>query len=173
MPLPWSLIVQLRAHSKCHSFAILLRSQQGQSSAWSDSACGSCESPDAWYHYHHKKSCFWDFQISSLKVGRYSCLKSFKWTACLLDCQGHLEIKKFWRNEKSPWSGRPSKRKERGCLFWQCRPDGAYGATCFVKRGNVILSYIRIQLTVILIFSTFISKGQILVLNQQGFSVLM
>lgn len=134
--------------------------------------CGSCESPAAWYHYHHKKSCFWDFQISSLRVGRYSCLKSFKWTACLLDCQGHLEIKKFWRNEKSLWSGRPSKRKERGCLFCQYRPDGAYGATCFVKRGNVILSYIRIQLTVILIFSTFFSKGQTLVLNQQGFSVL-
>lgn len=35
------------------------------------------------------------------------------------------------------------------------RPDRAI---CFLKRGNVILSYIRIQLTVILILPTFINK---------------
>lgn len=40
----------------------------------------------------------------------------------------------------------------------ESRPGGATG---FLKLGNVILSYIRIQLTVILILPTFISKDQL------------
>lgn len=34
-------------------------------------------------------------------------------------------------------------------------------AICFLKRGNVILSYVRIQLTVILILPTFINKDEL------------
>lgn len=59
----WSLIVQLRAHSQCHS----LQCCWGVS--W-DSQSVLNDQTSVWQQYHYKKSCFQVFQICFSRIRR-------------------------------------------------------------------------------------------------------
>lgn len=169
IPPSWLLIVQLGAQS-------LTALQYCWGASWDRVKVsrrirlqfGSSESLTVWYQYHYKKSCFQVFLICFLRVGRrfithtwnLSCGQPGFWIA-----RG-IRQKALLKSRNSARMGRAfdlenllKERKETVLsVNAESRPEGAI---CFLKRGNVILSYIRIQLTVILILPTFINRDQV------------
>lgn len=165
----WSLIVQLRAYSKPHSFAILLRDQLGQcQSSLNDQTSIWQWWVSNWYQYHHKKFCFRVFQICFLRIGRRFITHAWNlasgqsgfWFA-----RG-IRQKVLLKSRNSVGMGRAFdlenllKERKEAVLSVNAK-SRLDGVICFLKGGNVILSDTRIQLTVTLIFPTFNNKDQL------------